>query len=180
MKTRTKYILLILASTAFALTIYNHNNELTESSFDSDELRYAKRFLGIGILCAGLYLFNKNWQNILTKFILGTFGICLALNLYIFPQIYESVKVNKKYAEYSEIDTCEEMEKRFAADVKNEEIFYFQFGLGYDIELAKTLKEKYKIQTIGMGCLIQSEMECYNELVNNHLKKKFNDRIIDY
>ncbi|WP_027394224.1 hypothetical protein [Aquimarina latercula] len=111
---------------------------------------------------------------------IGTFSISLALNLYLFPQIHQSVQINKKYAEYSEIKTCEEMEKRFITDLKNEEIFYFQFGIGYDIELAKTLMEKYKIKTIGMGCIIQSEMECYNQLVNNHLKEKYNDEIIDY
>ncbi len=111
---------------------------------------------------------------------IGTFSISLVLNLYIFPQIYESVQSNKKYAEYSEIKTCEEMEKRFLTDLKNEEIFYFQFGIGYDIELAKTLMEKYKIESIGMGCLIQPKMQCYNQLVNNYLKEKYNDGIIDY
>ena len=72
--------------------------------------------------------------------------------------------------EYSELETCEEMEKRFALDLKNGEIKYFQFGIGYDIELEKSLKDKYGIETYGMGCTIQSEKECYNELVNNYLK----------
>lgn len=180
MKNKTKYILLVLITTALVLTIYNDNNELTGTSFDSDELKYAKRFFGIGILCAGLYLFKKNWRNLLIKIMIAVFSISLALNLYIFPQIYESVQINKKYAEYSEIKTCNEMEKRFLVDLKNEEIFYFQFGIGYDIELAKTLMKKYKIESIGMGCLIQPEMECYNQLVNNYLKEKHNDGIIDY
>lgn len=111
---------------------------------------------------------------------LGAFGICFALNLYLFIEIYPYVQIGKIYAEYSEIETCEEMEKRFAADLKNGKIIYFQFGIGYDNELAKTLKEKYKIQTIGMGCIIQSEMQCYNKLVSNHLKEKYKDEIIDY
>ncbi len=47
-----------------------------------------------------------------------------------------------RYSEYSEIETCKEMEKRFATDLKNGEIKYFQFGIGYDIELEKALKYK--------------------------------------
>ncbi|MBQ4804530.1 hypothetical protein J8L88_16840 [Aquimarina sp. MMG015] len=153
---------------------------MTGTSFDSVELKYAKRFFGIGVLCTGLYFFNKNWRNLLVKIMIGTFSISLALNLYIFPGIYESIQINKKYAEYSEIKTCKEMEKRFLTDLKNEEIFYFQFGIGYDIELAKTLMEKYEIESVGMGCIIQPEMECYNQLVNKYLKEKYNDGIIDY
>ncbi|WP_073153661.1 FEKKY domain-containing protein [Mesonia phycicola] len=153
---------------------------MTETSFDSVELKYAKRFFGIGILCIGLYFFNKNWRNVISKIMIGAFGISLLLNLYIVPRVYRTVQLNEVYYEYSELETCEEMEKRFLTDLKNEEIVYFQFGIGYDIELAKTLKEKYKIQSIGMGCTIKSEYECYNKLVNEYLKEKHNDGIIDY
>ena len=116
----------------------------------------------------------------MTNIMIGAFGISLALNLYLVTQIYETAQTNKIYAEYSEIETCEEMEKRFTTDLNNGEIKYFQFGIGYDIELAKTLKEKYKIESIGMGCTIQSEYDCYNKLVNEYLKEKHNDGIIDY
>ncbi|NMH88061.1 hypothetical protein HHX25_11150 [Flavivirga sp. Y03] len=179
MKPKTKYILSILVISGFALLYYNHNNELTETSFDSTELKYAKRFFGIGILCLVLYFFNKKLKNLLTKIMFGVFGISLALNLYIFPRIYESVRINKIYYEYSEIETCEEMEKRFATDLKNGEIKYFQFGIGYNVGLEKTLKEQYNIETFGMGCTIQSEKECYNKLVNEYLKKDFNKSISD-
>ncbi len=162
------------------LTIYNHNNELTGTGFDSVELKYAKRFFGIGILCIGLYFFNKNWRNLISKVMIGAFGISLLLNIYIVPRVYRTVQLNEIYYEYSELETCEEMEKRFSTDLKNGEIKYFQFGIGYDIELEKTLKRKYDIETFGMGCTIQSEMECYNELVNNYLKEKYNDGIVDH
>ncbi|MFY0631725.1 MAG: hypothetical protein JXR05_15275 [Flavobacteriaceae bacterium] len=72
------------------------------------------------------------------------------------------------------------MEKRFATDVKNNEIKYFQYGIGTDLELQQTLKTKYGIESYGMGCLIQAEFNCYNDLVNNYLKEKYNDGIIDY
>lgn len=58
-------------------------------SFDPPELKHSKWFFGIGILCVGLYVLNKSWQNVLTKIILGAFGICLVLNAYLFFQIIQ-------------------------------------------------------------------------------------------
>jgi hypothetical protein len=57
-------------------------------------------------------------------------------------------------------------------DLKKGEIKYLQFGITTDLELQKTLKTKYGIECYRMGC--------YNDLVNNYLKEKFNDRIVDY
>ncbi len=179
MNIRTKYILLILGISAFGLLIFNNNNAFSANSF-IPELEYSKVFFGIGVLCGGLYFFLKKWRKGLTKIMLATFGICLVLNLYLFAEIYESVQIQNRYTEYALLETCEEMENRFATDLKNGEIKYFQFGIGYDIELEKTLKDKYNIETFGMGCTILTEMECYNELVNNYLKEKYNDDIIDY
>ena len=179
MNTKTKYILLILGISAFGLLVYNKYNALAEVSI-IPELEYSKILFGIGILCVGLYYFVKKWRKGLTKIMIGAFGICLALNLYVVAQIYESVQIQKRLTEYAELETCEQMEKRFAIDLKNGEIKYFQFGIGYDMELEKTLKKKYEIESFGMGCTVYSEMICYNELVNAYLKEKHNDRIIDY
>jgi hypothetical protein len=177
LNTKIKYILLIIAILSFALLYYNHNNELTETSFDSVELRYAKRFFGLGILCVGLYFFNKNWKNLLTKIMIVVFTLCLTLNLYIFPRVYNGVQINKIHYEYSDIETCKEMENRFSTDLKNNKIVYFQFGI-LDIELAKILRRKYRIKYV-IGCTMQPEKECYNELVNEYLKKDFNKSISD-
>ena len=108
---------------------------------------------------------------------IGTFGICFALNLYLFVEIYPYVQINKTYAEYSEIENCEGMERRFATDLKNGEIKYFHFGIGTLIGQNKILKEKYNIEVYSMGCLVRKEMECYNEKVNNYLEKKYDTSI---
>ena len=71
------------------LIYYNHNNALIETSFDPPELKYSKWLFGIGILCVGLYVSNKSWQKVLLKIMLGAFGICLALNAYLFFQIIQ-------------------------------------------------------------------------------------------
>ena len=103
---------------------------------------------------------------------IGTFSLCLAQNLYLVAEYYRQTQSQKRLSEYYELKTCEEMENRFTTDLKNGEIKYFQFGIGFDIELEKILKNKYKIETFGMGCTIQSEMICYNNLVNDYLKQK--------
>ena len=158
---------------------YNDKYALTETSFDPIELKYSKWFFAIGILCVGIYFFNKNLRNIITKIMFGAFGICLALNLFLYIQIYESVQIQKRYDEYYELETCEKMEKRFATDLQNGEIKYFQFGIGYDVELEKILKKKYDIEMFGMSCMIQSEFECYNKLVYKYLKESHNESIND-
>ncbi|NER15116.1 hypothetical protein GWK08_16800 [Leptobacterium flavescens] len=180
MNNRTKYILLILSISALVLSIYSKNNILTESSYGPVELEYAKIFFGIGLLCAGIYYFNKNWHKGLTLVMTVMFSLSLVLNIYLIAKNYKGIQFQNRFAEYSKLESCEEMEKRFATDLKKGEIKYFQFGIGYDTELAKKLKDKYNIETFGMGCLIQAEKECYNKLVNEYLKEKHNDDIIDY
>jgi len=162
------------------LLYYNDNNALTASSFDPPELKYSKWFFGIGISCIGLYFIKKTWRNILTKIMIGTFGVCFALNLYLFIEIYPYVQMNKIYAEYSMLETCEEMKIRFSNDLKNGELKYFQFGIATDLELQKTLKTKYGIESYGMGCIVQPKFDCYNELVNSYLIEQYNDGIINY
>ena len=179
-KFKINYLLPVVVIITLVLIIYNNNHELTATSFDSTELRYAKRFFWAGVIGMILFFLNKKWRSIVSKITLVFFGISLILNLYIFPGIYESVQLNELYAEYSDIETCDEMEKRFLIDLKNEQFIYFQFGIGYDIELAETLEKKYKIKSIGMGCIIDSEMMCYNRLLNHHLKEKYDDRVIDF
>jgi hypothetical protein len=144
------------------------------------ELDFSKILFLMGILSFGLYFFVKKWRNRLTKVMIGTFGICLVLNLYALTEYYKITKIQNTIAEYSELKTCNEMKNRFSTDLKKGEIKYFQFGIGANLELQKTLKTKYEIECFAMGCLVQSELDCYNDLVNNYLKEKFKDRIVDY
>ena len=144
------------------------------------ELDISKILFLLGIISLVLYFLLKNWRNILTKVMIAAFGICLFLNLYAVSEYYKIVQTQNTLAEYYELETCGEMENRFSTDLKNKELKYFQFGIGTDLELQKTLKSKYGIESYGMGCMVQSEFDCYNELVNNYLKEKHNDRIVDY
>ena len=179
MKTKTKYILLLLSVFGFALLIFNsvmmqywYNVRL--------ELNISQVLFAIGLLCFGLYLFVENWQKVLTKIMIGAFGICLIFNLHIWTEYYKSVQRQNRLAEYYELDTCTKMKDRFLIDLENQELKFFQFGIGSDWELHKTLESKYGIEAFGMGCSVQYEFECYNELVKNYLKEKYNDSVINY
>ncbi|WP_028873231.1 hypothetical protein [Psychroserpens burtonensis] len=175
MNARTKYILLILGISAFGLSIYNKYNAYTETSFNPVELEYAKVFFGIGIFCVGLYYFNKNWRNLMTKIMIGAFGICLILNLYLIAQIYESKQIQNRLSEYYELD-CEKITDRFKADLKNNEIKYFSGGLVGSGNLSENIK-KYGIENFELGCQVYTNLNCYNELVSNYLKDQKNINI---
>jgi hypothetical protein len=179
MKNKSKYGILILGILGFALLCYNKYFALAETSFEPQELVFSKWFFGIGILSIGIYFLNKKLSNLLTKVAIATFGICLILNIYLSVQIYESVRIGKIYAEYGELDTCVKMEKRFASDLKNKEIKYFQCISNFNPELEKILKDEYKIETFGMDCKFEFEKECYNKLVNIYLKEEHHKSLID-
>lgn len=138
-------------------------------------------FLSVGLFFAFVNSFLKEKKNkivsLLTVFV---------LSISIFIGINNSVSISKykKYEnlfyEYNSIETCEEMETRFNDDLKNNELKYFSYGIGADKKLIKYLKRKYKIETFIEGCTIFGPKPCYNRLLNEYLKEKHNDSIIDY
>lgn len=144
------------------------------------ELDISKILFLLGLISFALYFLLKKWRNTLTKIMIATFGFCFLLNVYAVSEYYKIIQTQNTIAEYHKLKTCGEMENRFSTDLENGELKYFQFGIGTDLELQKTLKTKYGIESYGMGCIVQSEFDCYNKLVNNYLKEKHNDGIIDY
>tara|TARA_R110002126_G_scaffold289763_2_gene445426 strand:- start:846 stop:1379 length:534 start_codon:yes stop_codon:yes gene_type:complete len=176
MKLKTSIIVIILSS----LGIYLLFSNLDVRDINNFNLlkNISAILIIIGIIGFIIYLIAKESRAI-RNIIIGLFIISLTINSYVGYYKYQMNKTNKILSEYYELKTCKEMETRFESDLKKGEVKYFQFGIGYDIELAKLLNEKYKIETFGMGCMIQSEIICYNNLVNDYLKEKYNERIID-
>ena len=178
MKSKIKYLLLTLGITGIILLVFN-SIELWYWYEIKLELEISKILFIIGIIAFVLYFKKEKWRNFLTKIMIGTFSVCLVLNISLFTEYYKNVQRQNRISEYYVLKTCKEMETRFKTDLKNGEMKYFFFGIGYDIEFAKILDDKYNIETFGMGCMIQSEMICYNDLLNEYLKEKYNDRIIE-
>ena len=109
---------------------------------------------------------------------LFVFSISLIISAYLSYGYYEmqrSIEIATKY----EKANCAELKKLFTMDLKNDEIKYFKYGMAPDIELRDNLNSKYGIECFAMGCVQFSTIDCYNDLVNEHLKEKYNDGIVD-
>jgi hypothetical protein len=110
---------------------------------------------------------------------IGAFGICLVLNLYLVAEYYKTIQSQNRLSEYYELETCEEMEKRFAVDLKKGEIKYFDFGIGTVMGMKDVMESNYNIEYYSMGCSVRSEMDCYNKLADKYLTENYNKSISD-
>ncbi len=177
MTSKTKYSIIIIAVVGLVFLIFS---SIKWMYWELEYLLIAKILYIIGFISLGLYFLAKDWRKVLTKIMLYAFSISLILSVYLSYQYYEWNKHYEILNEYEQIATCEKLKERFATDLENSELKYFQFGFGFDIELQRSLKNKYGIESFGMGCLVDMKMECYNDLVNNYLIEKHNDRVLDY
>jgi hypothetical protein len=130
-----------------------------------------------GLFIFVISIFRKN-NTLLEKISIGILTITLVSNLFLSYKLFDYNRTIQIQVEY-ESANCEELKKRFANDLKNKELKYFQYGMGADIELYENLKTKYGIECFSMGCAKLSTIDCYNDLVNNYLKEKHSDPIVD-
>ena len=172
MKSKTKYLLLILSIVGLSLILFNEYKAYSDWSI-VPELELSKGLFVIGIISFGLYFLIKKWRKVLTKVMIGAFSLCLAQNLYLVAEYYRITQSQKRLSEYSELNTCEEMENRFAADLKNDKIKYFSFGLVSDEEFTKKMKSEFGIENFNLGCTVYSEKICYNKLVEKHIEENY-------
>ncbi|WP_047790838.1 hypothetical protein [Tenacibaculum mesophilum] len=178
MNSKRKYLLFTLGIIGTILIVFNSVEMWYWYDFKL-ELEISQILFIVGVISLGLYFIISKYRKFLTKIIIVTLGISLILNIHLSSVNFKSILRQNRLSEYYELETCEKMEIRFKTDLKKEEIKYFQFGIATDMELTETLKEKYGIESFGMGCLVQSEFECYNKLVYSFLKEKYNKSIND-
>ena len=179
MNAKTKYIILALATSAFGTLIFINNEAYCRYSIIF-KFEYSKIAFGIGVLFFVIYNYIRKSPKIFGRLMVYTFGTCLVLNIYLMTEYYKMEQRRITLSEYHKLGTCDLMGNRFATDLIKGEIKYFQFGMGTDLQLQKTLDTKYGIESFGMGCCVLPNMNCYNNLVNEYLKKKYNDKIVDH
>ena len=56
----------------------------------------------------------------------------------------------------------------------NGELKYFQDEYDSDLEFEERLRDKHDIKFIGTSCTRFTVMDCYNDLVKNYIKRRFN------
>jgi len=175
MTSKTKYSIILIAVAGLIFLMFS---SVKWMYWELQYLMISKILYLIGIIGLVLYFLAKDWRKVLTKIMLITFSISLAINIYISYEYYEmkrSIEIANKY----ETANCDELKKLFATDLKNKEIKFFQYGMGTDFQLHENLKSKYGIESFGMGCVKLPTINCYNNLVNNHLMEKYNDSIVN-
>lgn len=175
MKSKTKYLILLVAIVGLIFLIFS---SIKWMYWDLEYLLLAKILYAIGLISFVCYFSVNNWQKILMKLMLPSFLVSLIISVYLsyaYFDLEKSIATTTKY----ESANCDELKGFFATDLKNNEVKYFQYGMGPDIELFQNLKSKYGIESYGMGCIKLSTIECYNDLVNNYLIEKHNDHILN-
>lgn len=170
MKLRIQFTWLPVALIALGLHWYNRNVAYKMESV-VPELDYSLLFLGVGLLGGIVFMFTRD-TKILSKVLTIIFGLSLVINLFLLYDYYNMIKEGKEFEEYTAIKSCKEMEMRFQEDVKKGKIKYFEFGMGTIIGFKETLKN-YDITSYGMGCILYSEMKCYNKLVEEYFEKTY-------
>ena len=178
MNSKTKYLLFTLGIIGTILIIFNSIEMWYWYDFKL-ELEISQILFIIGLISFGLFFIIKQYRKILTKIIIGAFGISLILNIHLSTENFENILRQNRLSEYSELETCEKMEKRFKTDLKKEELKYFHFEIASISGMREIMESKYNIEYFSMGCLLRSEMECYNKLVNKYTKEKYDKSIND-
>ncbi|MBU3012308.1 hypothetical protein KO506_12905 [Polaribacter vadi] len=178
MNSKTKYLLLTLGIIGIFLMIFNSVKMWYWYDFKT-ELEISQIFFLVVLISFGLYFIITKYRKFLTKIIIVAFGISLILNIHLLTENFENILRQNRLSEYTELETCEKMESRFATDLKKEELKYFHFGIASISGMRENMESNYDIEYFSMGCLLRTEMECYNKLVNKHLKEKFNKSIND-
>ncbi len=175
MKPKTKYSIILIAIVGLIFLIFS---SIKWMYWELEYLLFAKILFAIGFISSIIYFSAKDWRKILTKIMLFSFSISLILSVYLSYAYFEREKSIATITKYERAN-CDELKELFAEDFENEEVKFFQYGMGTDIELYENLKSKYGIESYGMGCVKLSTIDCYNDLVNNYLIQKHNDSIVN-
>lgn len=176
MQKRVLYTIFLLAILSLTLLVKN-NFELSYYFDFMIPLNLAKITFLVGVLAIGTYAFTKVNRGVLTKLMLCAFGLCFVLNLYLFSWHIRLAEAERTLSEYYELKDATDVENRFAEDVRNKEMKYFQFGMGPNIQLSERLHSLYDIESYSMGCVVLPLTEYYNQLVHQYLEKEFNSSL---
>jgi len=179
MYTKLKYIILTIIIAGIGFGIFSY---LKFSDYGNEYLNFIQsEFLLPSILTGLIIVFFflprsiKKTNRILTFSALGISLINLIICLNLTLNYFSIQRTSELLAEFHNLN-CEQIEKRFEKDLKNDELKYFSFGLVGSENLTNNLK-KYDIENFDMGCTVYDKYFCYNKLVNEYLRTNENVEI---
>lgn len=133
-------------------------------------------FFGLGLVFIASLIFltlfavRKTYRNYQKS--LWALAIFLIINLGTITFVIAEEIDKHEMNQISQISNCDEAELTFSSDLKNGKLKFFTFGIVENIKFKKQLEEKYDLKVRYMGCIVTSELECYNQKVKNHFEQK--------
>ncbi len=179
MYAKLKYVILtiLIAGVGFGTFSYLKFTDYGNDYLNFTQSEYLLPTILIGLIIVFFFLPRslKTKNRILTFSALGISVINLILCLNLTLNYFSIKRTSKLLVEYKNLN-CEQMDKRFEKDLKNDELKYFSFGLVGSGNLTNNLKN-YNVENFDLGCLIDNNLLCYNEFIKEHLKENENIEI---
>ncbi|WP_282068494.1 hypothetical protein [Olleya namhaensis] len=176
MRIKIKYIALgLFLIDALFIIINTKYRDQTLSMISG--LNEAKFFFFLGTLSFIAYLIllkQKKAFKLVAIITVTSLSISIYNNLRLAKINYDRIQCLNgvsEYFQYFEYDSCSKIEKKFKEDVINGKIKYFQDEYNFDLEFEERLRDKYNVELVEISCTRYSAMDCYNDLVKDHIKK---------
>jgi len=93
----------------------------------------------------------------------------LLLNFALTVEVVAFEYRSYQLAQIAKINTCEKAELTFQKDLESGDLRYFMFGMGVDELSNDHLTNVYNLDVYQIGCIVDNSLECYNELVEQHI-----------
>ena len=122
----------------------------------------------ISLITLIIHVIKRNLKTY--RLSLGFLFLFLILNLALAIEVIAFEYHKYEMSKIDQMDTCEKAQIQFNKDVDNQSLKYFLFGIGFDEELSDQLENKHDLSVYHMGCMVTPPLECYNELVEQHLQ----------
>lgn len=172
---KLKYITLILF--LIGATIFFYDYYKTYNYYSNSVLGLSNFNITLSALLFSLILIffllprkKKLINNKLTFIFSGIVLIFFIHNIAITNSYYQDYKYRKVMNEYFALD-CLSLEKKFKTDLGSNNLKFFSTGIVYDKNFGRKLKS-YNIYEFFQGDIINNNLECYNNLVIEYLKKE--------
>jgi len=75
---------------------------------------------------------------------------------------------------------CLDMKTQAIKDIKSGKYKLFEFGIVSALDTNVQILRRLNIELISGGCIVTEGIECYNSIMENAIRKKFPNEIIEY
>ncbi len=175
--TKNKYYIVTLFLISFIYTILNYIKFQDLNIYEFIEFKIILVLIFLETMYFFLSKKYKSENKIIKISSIITALIIILLNINLNNTMNQIKLENKILINYKLIN-CENIKAKFELDLKNNDLKYFSGGLFNSDKLTQNLNN-FKIKNINQGCYINSNLSCYDKLIENYLQEKLNVKIND-